>query len=41
MAEEVDPVTLTLYIIYNAIVFAMLVKWLIPEMRKLRKGGVE
>lgn len=41
MADEVDPVTLTLIIIYNAIIFGIIVKWAIPEFRKLREiyGG--
>ncbi len=41
MPEEVDPVKLTLIIIYNAIIFGMIVKWAIPEFKKLRElyGG--
>jgi len=35
--EEIDPVTLSLYIIYNSIVLGMTLKWLIPEVRKLVK----
>ncbi|MEM2262546.1 MAG: hypothetical protein QXK24_08860 [Ignisphaera sp.] len=38
MPEEIDPVALTLMIIYNSIILGMILKWLIPELRKIREA---
>jgi len=35
MPEEVDPLTLLLVSIYNAVILGMTIKWLIPEVKKL------
>jgi len=37
VANEVDPVALTLIVIYNSVILAMILKWFIPEMRKIRE----
>jgi len=34
---EYDPITLTLIIVYNAVVFGMMIKWFIPELRRIRR----
>lgn len=41
MPDEVDPVTLTLIVIYNAIIFGMVIKWAIPELKKLTRKEYE
>jgi len=41
MGDEIDPVTLTLVIIYNSVVLGMTLKWLIPEMRKFIRKEYE
>jgi hypothetical protein len=38
VTNEIDPVTLTLMVIYNSVILAMILKWFIPEMRKIREA---
>jgi hypothetical protein len=35
MPDQVDPVTLTIIFVFNAAILGMLVKWFIPEMKKV------
>lgn len=41
MPNEIDPVSLTLIVIYNSIIFGMVIKWLIPEIRKVMRREYE
>ena len=41
MTNEIDPVALTLIIIYNSVVLAMILKWFIPEIKKIKEAIVE
>jgi len=34
-SPEQDPLTVMLILIFNAIMFGMAIKWLIPEMKKM------